>query len=133
MIWFHLLSDTTTAPATNTSMTVAPGTPPPASQPAREAPFPFNNPIIIPLVLMGVFLIFSTRTKKKAEKKVQDMLGNLKRGDKIQTIGGIMGTVVEARENDVLVKVDETNNTKIRFSRKAIHRVIDDETPAEKK
>ena len=36
-------------------------------------------------------------------------------------------------QGEVLVKVDETNNTKIRFSRNAIHRVIVEETAAAEK
>ena len=55
------------------------------------------------------------------------MLSQLKKGDEIQTIGGIIGKVVEAREDRVLVKVDETANSKIWFSRNAIHRVLDEE------
>ena len=51
----------------------------------------------------------------------------LKRGDRVQTIGGILGTVVETRDGEVLLKVDEGNNTKIRFSRNAIHRVLEEE------
>ena len=78
-------------------------------------------------IIMGIFLLVSSKSKRKSDKQVKDMLGNLKRGDKVQTIGGIIGTVVEARENDVLVKVDETNNTKIKFARRAIHRVLVDE------
>jgi preprotein translocase subunit YajC len=61
------------------------------------------------------------------------MLSQLKRGDRVQTIGGILGTVVEARESEVVLKVDESANTKIRFSRSAIHRVLDEETAEEKK
>ena len=132
MTLFPLIADAA-IPATNTSITVAPGAPAtPPGPTTREAPF-WANPIFLPLILMGVFLIFSTRTKRKQEKKVQDMLGQLKRGDRVQTIGGIIATVVEAREHDVLLKVDETNNTKIRFSRKAIHRVLDEETTTETK
>ncbi len=82
------------------------------------------------MIGFAVLMIFSTRSKKTEQKKVQAMLDNLKRGDRVQTIGGILGTVIEARENEVLVKVDETNNTKIRFSRKAIHRIVDDEATA---
>ena len=115
------------AQATQTATTSTPTTP--TTVPATQAPF-WANPIFLPLILMGIFLFFSSRTKKNQEKKVQDMLGNLKRGDRVQTIGGIIGTVVEARETEVLVKVDETNNTKIRFARKAIHRVLEDETAA---
>ena len=61
------------------------------------------------------------------------MLDNMKRGDRIQTIGGILGTVVEVREGEVVVKVDESNNTKIKFSRSAIQRVVTEEDKAEVK
>ena len=115
------------AQATQTATTATPAAP--TTSTATPPPF-WANPIFLPLILMGIFLFFSSRTKKNQEKKVQDMLGNLKRGDRVQTIGGIIGTVVEARETEVLVKVDETNNTKIRFARKAIHRVLEDETAA---
>ena len=125
----HLLADAA-GPATNASVTTAPSAP--TTAPKTDAPF-FLQPLNF-VIIMGLLLLFlNMRGKRKQDKKVQDMLGNLKRGDRVQTIGGIIGTVVEARENDVLVKVDETNNTKIRFSRKAIHRVLEDETPPEKK
>jgi preprotein translocase subunit YajC len=124
----HLLAQTqtsTTVPVSGT-MTTAP-----AGAPTTQSSPPFwGSPFFVPLILLGVFLFLSSRSKKNQERKVQDMLGNLKRGDRVQTIGGIIGTVVEARENEVLVKVDETNNTKIRFSRKAIHRVLEDDTAA---
>ena len=115
------------------AVTAAPGsaTTAPAAK-GKETPF-FGTPLFLPLLLLGVFLFFSSRTKKKEQQKVQDMLGNIKRGDRVQTIGGIIGTVVEARDTEILVKVDETNNTKIRFARKAIHRVIEDEAAAAEK
>jgi preprotein translocase subunit YajC len=55
------------------------------------------------------------------------MLEQMKRGDRVQTIGGILGKVVEAEPEKVLLKVDESSNTKIWFSRNAIHRVLTDE------
>jgi preprotein translocase subunit YajC len=72
------------------------------------------------------------RSKKNQDRSRQDMLKQLKRGDRIQTIGGIIGTVVEAREDEVLVKVDESSNTKLRFVRSAIHRVITDSDKTDK-
>ena len=83
--------------------------------------------------MVAVMMIMGSKNKRKQDKQLSDLLGNLKRGDKVQTIGGIIGTVVEARENDVLLKVDETNNTKIKFARKAIHRVLVDEPAADAK
>ena len=59
---------------------------------------------------MAWLLIF--RPKNKQEKQRVQMLSGLKKGDRIQTIGGILGTVVDVREDEVVVKVDETSNTK---------------------
>ena len=81
-------------------------------------------PILIGILILYVFVFRSKRTQ---DKKRTSMLSQLKKGDRVQTIGGILGTVIEARDTDVLLKVDETSNTKIRFSRSAIHRVVDEE------
>ena len=51
------------------------------------------------------------------------MLNELKKGDKITTIGGIVGTVIEVRDDEVTVKVDETNNIRMKFARWAIRGV----------
>ena len=84
----------------------------------------FQNPLI-PLVLMiGVFWFIMSRSRGKERKKFEDMLSSMERNDRIQTIGGIIGTVVEVRENEVVVKVDENSNTKMRFNRGAIKEVI---------
>jgi preprotein translocase subunit YajC len=84
-----------------------------------------------PFLLMGAVILisfmFMGKGKRQDEKKRADMLKQLKRGDRIQTIGGIQGAVTRAEENRVEVKVDETSNTKIWFARSAIARVIDEE------
>ncbi len=81
-------------------------------------------PIILGILVLYIFM---AKSKKGEEKKRKGMLSQLKKGDEIQTIGGIIGKVVEAREDRVLVKVDETANAKIWFSRNAIHRVVEEE------
>jgi preprotein translocase subunit YajC len=81
--------------------------------------------LFAPLILLiVVYFVLLVLPKRKQEKERQKMLDDLKKGDRIQTIGGILGTVVNTEANEVLVKVDETNNTKLRFTRSAIHRVI---------
>lgn len=83
------------------------------------------------IVFVGLMYFFVFRNRKGADKQRDAMLKQMKRGDRVQTIGGIMGTIVEARETEVVVKVDEGNNTKIKFARSAIHRVVEEEkTPA---
>jgi preprotein translocase subunit YajC len=91
-----------------------------------------ENPFWLMVLMLLVFYVFMIKNKKGQDRKRQDMLTQLKRGDRIQTIGGILGTVVEAREDEVLVKVDESSNTKIRFTRNAIHRVVDTDKTAVK-
>jgi len=49
----------------------------------------------------------------------------------VQTIGGILAGVVEVREDRVLLKVDETSNTKIWFARSAVHKVLGEEKSVE--
>jgi preprotein translocase subunit YajC len=81
--------------------------------------------IMVPmLALLAVMWIFMLRGKKNEQRQREEMLGALKRGDRIQTIGGVLGTVVDVRDADVVVKVDESSNTKITFIRSAIHRVV---------
>lgn len=100
------------------------------TQPPQGSGLLFFLPLILLIVLYFVLLVLP---KRKQEKERQAMLSNLKKGDRIQSIGGILGTVVSTDDNEVLVKVDETTNTKIRFSRNAIHRVIVDEKKSENK
>ncbi len=90
----------------------------------------FFAPLILLVVVYFVLLVLP---KRKQEKARQSMLDNLKKGDRVQTIGGILGTVVSSDNTEVLVKVDETTNTKLRFTRSAIHRVVVDEKKIESK
>lgn len=105
---------------------------PTATQPADSAPWwtqLFQNPIWLMVIVLLIFYFFVIRSKRNQDRQRKGMLSQLKRGDRIQTIGGLLGTVVEAREGEVVVKVDESNNTKVRFVRSAIHRVVEEEKP----
>ncbi|MGD8453497.1 MAG: preprotein translocase subunit YajC [Phycisphaerae bacterium] len=99
-----------------------------ASQPTK-APPPSGWEVffrqMFPLFLVvGIFWWWISRSKSKERKTYEDMLSNLKRNDRVQTIGGILGTVVEVRDNEVVLKVDESSNVKMRFNRAAIKEVL---------
>ncbi len=84
----------------------------------------------LPLFLIiGVFWWWMSRSRRRERQRFEDMLKSLKRNDRVQTIGGILGTVVEAREDEVILKVDEATNTKIRVVRGAIKEVTREATP----
>lgn len=87
-----------------------------------------HGPTAILLIAVVVYLVMMMIPKRRQDKERQNMLSNMKRGDEIQTIGGIIGKVVEAREDRVLVKVDESSNSKIWFTRGSIARVTAEDT-----
>ena len=104
-------------------------TAPGPSGPGPNGPPPSGTEIFIrqflPLFLIiGVFWWWMSRSRRRERQRFEDMLKNLKRNDRVQTIGGLIGTVVDAREDEVVLKVDETNNVKMRFVRSAIKEVL---------
>ena len=69
-------------------------------------------------LIFVVFWFFMIRPQNKQRKETQRMLADLRKGDKVVTIGGIHGVVQSTRENTVILKVDE--NCKVEFLRSAI-------------
>jgi preprotein translocase subunit YajC len=94
------------------------------NKPAPPDSFMFIRQVGPIILMVVVFLLLFNRSKKKESASREDMLSKMKKGDEVQTIGGILGKVMEAREDKVLLKVDENSNTKIWFSRTAIARVV---------
>ena len=67
----------------------------------------------IPLILIFViFYFFLIRPQQKKVKEHKTMVENLKRGDKVVTAGGIVGTVERIIDNDK-VEVEISNNVKV--------------------
>jgi preprotein translocase subunit YajC len=92
---------------------------------ASGKPAPANTPpmyyqwILIVVIFLVMYLILF-REPRKRQKQQQQMMQSLKKNDKVRTIGGIIGTVVDVKDDQVLLKVDESNNTKIWFVASAI-------------
>ncbi|MEM1354092.1 MAG: preprotein translocase subunit YajC [Planctomycetota bacterium] len=83
---------------------------------------------ILPLLLLWIFIL--GRGGGKQRKKQAEMLAGMTKGSKVITVGGIKGSVVEVRDDEVLVKVDESANTRLRFTRDAIRTVVTDKDKA---
>jgi len=103
----------------------------PTSQPAAPSPTDFLRSPLIPLILViVVFWWVMSRGRNKERQRFDQMLSSLKKNDRVQTIGGVLGTVVDVRDNEVIVKVDEASNVKMRFNRTAIKEVLRDAPPS---
>ncbi len=103
-------------------------TPGDANSTCGNAPAHRGNPWIqmLPFILIIiVFYFFMLRGPQKQKAQQQQMIKNLKKNDRIQTVGGILGTVLEVGENEVTIKIDESNNTKVRIVPSAVGRVIE--------
>ena len=73
--------------------------------------------VMIALIFV-VMWFFMIRPQKKQQKELQNFRDSLAKGDKVVTIGGIFGTIVEVKEDTVLMEVD--NGVKIRVSKQAL-------------
>jgi preprotein translocase subunit YajC len=80
---------------------------------------------LLPLLLMfAVFYFLLIRPQQKRQRERNEMLNSLQKGDKVITIGGLHGTIVELTEERVALKVAE--NVRLTFERSAINAVVKD-------
>ena len=71
--------------------------------------------IVLIFVVMWLFMI---RPQQKKQKEVEKFRQGLKKGDKVVTIGGIYGTVVEVKDSTLLLEVDQ--NVKIKVDKASV-------------
>ncbi|MBN1796747.1 MAG: preprotein translocase subunit YajC [Sedimentisphaerales bacterium] len=81
--------------------------------------------LLIGVMIFIVFMMF--RGPKKKQQEHQKMVKSLQKNDRVRTIGGIYGTIVDVRDDEIVLKIDEANNTKIKVSPNAIGQKVADE------
>ena len=89
--------------------------------PVAEGPAPsplFQFLPLIAIVIFFYFIMFRPQQKERARR--EKALGELKKNDRVVSIGGIIGTIasISEKEQEVTLKIDE--NTRIKFRRSAI-------------
>ena len=77
--------------------------------------------IIWIVILFAMFYFLIIMPQRKKDKEFKAMMGKLKVGDKIVTIGGIIGKVVSMEETTLEIK---TGDTKMEISRKSISAIL---------
>jgi len=78
----------------------------------------------LPMVLiLVVFWLFLIRPQRKKDKKVKEMLANLKVGDRVCTIGGIYGTITNIRDENTVTLALGPQDVPVVFARWAIRNV----------
>jgi len=75
------------------------------------------------IMLIAIFVImyfFMIRPQRKQQKELQNFRDGLKKGDKVVTAGGIFGTVVEVKDNSLLLEIDK--DVKIRVAKNSVQK-----------
>ena len=89
-----------------------------------------NTGLFLPIMLiLLVFYFLMVRPQRQEQARRQSMLQAIKKNDRVVTIGGIYGVVtnVQRESDEVTIKVDEANNTKLRMTLSAIAKVSADD------
>ncbi len=106
-----------------TAVQGAPGTAPGGAPPADAGG---GTGFLLMIVAFAVVLfVIVPLSERRARKKREALLNSVKKLDKVQTSGGIIGTVVELKPDTITLKVDESHNLRITFARSAIVQILD--------
>ena len=79
---------------------------------------------IMLLLIFVVMWLFMIRPQRKQQKEMERFRSELKKGDKVVTVGGIFGEVAEISDRSVLIKVD--GDVKLRVDKNSLVRNYSD-------
>jgi preprotein translocase subunit YajC len=75
--------------------------------------------LLLPLVLFALLYFVMIAPNQKRQKKWQEMLSQLKNGDKVTTTGGMRGTILSVKDDVILLRIPP-DNIKIEVVKSAI-------------
>jgi preprotein translocase subunit YajC len=81
------------------------------------------NQLVMIVLMIGVFYFFMIRPQMKKQKELKKFREGLKAGDKVVTIGGIHGKILEISEGTVLI---QSEGTKLRLEKSAVSSAMED-------
>ena len=71
------------------------------------------------LIMIGVFYFMLFRPENKRKKEAEQMRSSIKNGDKVTTIGGVVGTVVDVKSDNFVLETG-ADQVRIEFAKWAI-------------
>ena len=89
------------------------------------------NMIMLMVPIFIIMYVLMIRPQKLKEKKRKEMLSKIEKNDHVVTVGGIHGTIITVKDDEVILKVDESSNTRLKLTRSSIARIFDQENPDE--
>jgi len=78
-----------------------------------------GSTIVMMVAMLAIFYFMLIRPENKRKKEAEQMRSSVRKGDKITTIGGIIGTVVDVKENNIVIETS-ADQVRIEFAKWAI-------------
>ena len=103
--------------------------PAPNAQGKKPIPGCDTVSLLMMLGLLAFFYFFLILPQRKQEKRRREMLGALKKNDKVITTSGIHGTIVAMDERTVTLKIDEKGDVRVKFEKSAISSIVSKQKP----
>lgn len=97
------------------------------AQPAAEGQEPNLLMSLLPIIIIFAIIYFlMIRPQTKRQKEKEKMIGNLKKGDRVVTAGGIFGTIEGFREKEGQIILRIAKDVKININRSSVSSVVGD-------
>jgi len=109
--------------AEETAVTVAEPNGLPAGQVVQKRPPSQLNWIFLAVLFVALYFMLFRGPRRKQQQQRQ-MVQSLQKNDKVQTIGGLIGTIIDVKDDELTLKIDESNNTKIKILPSAVSRKL---------
>ena len=87
----------------------------------------FGNPMILMvIVMMFLFIVVMPMMNRKQQRSKEQMLAGLKKGARVVTASGILGTIVSVKdgENELTLRTDDGTNSRVRVLKDSVTKVI---------
>ena len=85
-----------------------------------------STQLLLPLLFFVLIYFLMIAPQQRKQKKWQQMLTQLKNGDRVTTNGGIRGTIITVKDDSVLLRIPP-DNIKLEFVKSAIAAVTTSE------
>ena len=79
-------------------------------------------PILLWVAIFVVFYFMLIRPQQVQQRKYRDMLGRLKKGDRVLTKGGLFAVILEVKDNQLTLELAQ--NVRVRAERSAVQTVV---------
>lgn len=85
--------------------------------------------VLLPLALIPVLYLVMIRPQQKRQKQWQQMLSDIKTGDKVTTSGGLRGIILSIKDDSIIIRV-APDNLKLEVAKNAIASVTTQDGPS---